>query len=311
MPAELTIALAMLVVSVVVDQFLGEYPYVLHPVVWFGKTVESASKLAPRSGWWRQFLFGAALTLLGCTLFACLAWLVMQLSAIHPLLQLMVGAYILKGSWARRELDAAAGRVQQALQANNLTAAREGLRSLCSRDPSDLSAEELIGATIESVAENASDSIVAPFFYFAIFGVAGAAGYRAINTLDAMIGYRGKFEALGKFAARLDDVANWIPARLTALLMLLSGFLLRCDVASGWRILRRDGSKTPSPNAGRPMAVMAGLLGVALEKRGVYLLGDAKRTLTVEDVAKARRVMNLAAWLMYGLGAALVVYFYG
>src|SRR5262249_46813113 len=159
------------------------------------------------------------------------------------------------------ELGQAALRVVKPLDADNLDEARVALRSLCSRDPSELSREELLAATIESLAENASDSFVAPLFYFALFGIPGAIAYRAINTLDAMIGYRGKSEALGKFAARLDDVANFIPARLTALLFLALGWLLGSDAARGWRILRRDGANTPSPNGGRPMATMAGLLG--------------------------------------------------
>src|SRR5205807_7932914 len=100
--------------------------------------------------------------------------------------------------------------------------ARLALRSLCSRDSNELTREELLAATIESLAENASDSFVAPLFYYVLLGVPGAVGYRAINTLDAMIGYRGQFEALGKCAARLDDIVNLIPARLTAVLFLLT-----------------------------------------------------------------------------------------
>jgi adenosylcobinamide-phosphate synthase len=109
-----------------------------------------------------------------------------------------------------------------------------------------------------------------------------------------MIGYRGKFETLGKFAARLDDVANWIPARLTALLFLAVGWLLGGNAAEGRRILRRDGGKTPSPNGGRPMAVMAGLLGVRLDKAGVYSLGDARHALTRDDACRAWHVVALA-----------------
>src|SRR5205085_1312462 len=98
-----------------------------------------------------------------------------------------------------------------------------------------------------------------PLFYYLLFGVAGAMGYRAVNTLDAMVGYRDRFEALGKASARLDDLANYLSARLTAGLLLLVGWLLGKDAAEGWRILRRDGASTPSPNAGRPMSVMASL----------------------------------------------------
>jgi adenosylcobinamide-phosphate synthase len=108
-----------------------------------------------------------------------------------------------------------------------------------------------------------------------------------------MIGYRGKFEALGKAAARLDDVLNWVPARLTAGLLLLAGWLLRFDLARGWRILRRDGANTPSPNGGRPMSAMAGLLGVELAKKGVYVLGDRQQRVTAATV---RQAWQLVAW---------------
>jgi adenosylcobinamide-phosphate synthase len=133
-----------------------------------------------------------------------------------------------------------------------------------------------VAATIESVAENASDSFVAPLFWFALLGLPGAVFYRAVNTLDAMIGYRGKYEWLGKTAARLDDALNFVPARITAGLLLAAAWLQRRDVRRAMRILARDGSRTETPNAGRPMAAMAGVLGVELTKPGHYRLGDPR-----------------------------------
>lgn len=295
-----------LLLALIIDVALGEYPRVLHPVVWFGQAVLLLLKLAPRAGWWRQLLFGTLMALGMIAVSVALAIGVMQMSADVPLLNVIVGVYLLKASFAMRELDAAAGRVEQPLAQGDLDGARSALRSLCSRNPTDLDASEILGGSIESLAENASDSFVAPLFYFVLFGVPGAVGYRAINTLDAMIGYRGEYEALGKAAARIDDVANWIPARLTACLLLLSGWLLRLDVANGWRILRRDAAKTPSPNAGRPMAVMAGLLHVELMKKGVYVLGEPTEQLSIEKLRLARGVTQLTA-LLAALGSALMV----
>lgn len=306
MAPDLVVALAALAIAVVVDQLLGEYPNTLHPVVWLGKLIGQALKAAPQSGWWPQFLFGAFLTLGLCLLVVRVTMLALSAASPYPSAEIVVSAYLLKASFAFRELGAAAGRVQRPLENGELEAAREALRSLCSRDPRMLDAPALAAGAIESVAENASDSIVAPLFYFALFGVPGAVAYRTINTLDSMIGYRGRFEALGKFAARLDDVVNWIPARLTALLLLASGWLLRHDVKNGWRIGRRDGGTTPSPNGGRPMAVMAGLLRVQLDKAGVYRLGDALEPLTPAKIAAARRILALAGWLAV-VGAAVGV----
>jgi adenosylcobinamide-phosphate synthase len=287
MHTDVETAWAILGLALLMDFVVGEYPAVLHPVVWMGNLTSALLGLAPASGWWRQFFFGTFLTLLIVTLSASLAWFLLQIAAVHPILEILAGAFLLKASFALRELGRAAIRVVAPLEDGNLDEARAALRSLCSRDPSELTREELLAATIESLAENASDSFVAPLLFYVLLGVPGAIAYRAINTLDAMIGYRGKYEALGKFAARLDDVANLIPARMTALLFLSSGGLLGGNVGHGWRILRRDAANTPSPNAGRPMAAMAGLLGVQLNKKDVYSLGDAAEPLTAAKVRQA------------------------
>jgi adenosylcobinamide-phosphate synthase len=139
-----------------------------------------------------------------------------------------------------------------------------------------------------------------------LFGVPGAIFYRAVNTLDAMIGYRGRYEYLGKAAARLDDLLNLVPARLTAAFLLLSGTLAG-TVRNGWRILLRDGANTASPNAGRPMAAMAGLLRVELTKDGHYRLGDAERPITCDTISEAWRLVRLAAGLAIGLALLILV----
>lgn len=303
-----TSALGILLIAVALDRLRGEYPAVLHPVVWLGKTISLLLKVAPRQGRWRPLIFGALLTFGMCGLSAAATLLVLHLVKPIFLLELLVGAYLLKASCALRELTEAARRVNQPLQDGDLPAARLALRSLCSRDPANLDAAEMRAATIQSLAENLSDSWIAPLFYYLLLGVPGAVVYRTINTLDAMIGYRGEYEWLGKVAARLDDIINWLPARLTAGLLLIVGWCLRKDVRSGWRILRRDGSRTPSPNGGRPMAAMAGLLGVALEKKGVYVLGDPHQPLTFEKVQEARRLVTVAGLVAVGLcGAGMVV----
>jgi adenosylcobinamide-phosphate synthase len=301
MHADASSALAILALALLLDWTIGEYPSFFHPVVWMGRATSAGLRLAPASGWWRQFLFGAVLTLLAVSVSAGLAWIVLQALAAHYLVAyVLVAGILLKSSFALRELGRAALAVVRHLEKGDRESARLAVRSLCSRDPSTLTEEELLAGTVESLAENASDSFVAPLFYYVLLGVPGAIGYRAINTLDAMIGYRGRFEALGKFAARLDDVANWIPARLTAFLFLVVGRLFGGDAAHGWRMLRRDGGKTPSPNGGRPMAAMAGLLGVRLDKAGVYSLGDARHVLTGEVARRAWHVVAVAglSWVI-------------
>ncbi len=307
MDSHLATSLAILACALLLDCFLGEFPTPIHPVVWMGKSISFLLKGAPQHGWWRQFIFGAFLAVGVPTLSAGLALVTLHLADAASLpiamggLGIVIGAYLLKASFALRELGAAAERVRAPIVAEDLPQAREALRSLCSRDPSQLDAEGLLAAAIQSLAENASDSFVAPLFYYCLFGIPGAIAYRAINTLDAMVGYRGRFEALGKASARLDDVANWVPARLTAGLLLLAGVLTGWDGGRAWRIFRRDRARTPSPNGGRPMAMMAGLLGVRLEKKGVYILGDPDNAVIPATVTAAWRLVVVMGWLTSAL----------
>jgi adenosylcobinamide-phosphate synthase len=208
---------------------------------------------------------------------------------------------LLKPTFALRELGRAARRVRDALAAGRIDQARRDLGSLCSRDASRLDPPLLVAGAVESLAENASDSLVAPLVYYALFGLPGAVFYRAVNTLDAMIGYRGRYEHLGKAAARLDDALNLLPARLTALLLLPAGWACGADPVRGLRVLRRDGAATESPNAGRPMAAMAGLLGVELEKRGHYRLGDRVNALSPDTIDAAWRAVRASAVLAAAL----------
>src|SRR6185436_6409500 len=178
--------------------------------------------------------------------------------------------------------------------AGDLPGARATLAwHLVSRPTMDLGEGEVAAATVESVAENLTDSIVAPAFLYLAFGLPGAMVYRAINTADAMIGYRdGALEYFGKVAARLDDVLNFVPARLGGLACVLAAGPGRATEA--WRILRRDRLQTASPNAGWPMAAMAGALGVVLEKPDTYRLGDGAWPARA-DIARAVRLFARAA----------------
>lgn len=289
--------------ALAVDAWGGEYPNALHPVVWMGTAIRWLERAAPRSGAAAQFAYGLLMALAVPALFAAAAWGLLALLRPWPLAALAAEVLLLKATFAFRALGAAAADVRTALEGGDLPSARHALRSLCSRDPSDLSAGQLAAAAIESVAENLSDSVVAPLFWYAVAGLPGAVAYRAVNTLDASIGYRGRYEWLGKGSARLDDLLNLVPARLTAALLLVAGALSGARTGEGLRILLRDGAKTESPNAGRPMAAMAGLLGVELEKVDHYRLGDPVRPVEASTIALAWRLDRIAV----GLTAALAV----
>ena len=205
-----------LLLAVALDLALGELPNRLHPTVWMGKTISWGEKLAPK-GRRGQLAFGAALAVTIPVLWGGAAYLgVWGLNNVHELAYLLVAALALKTTFAVKMLHRAAASVRSLLREGNLTGAREGMSALVSRDPSGLTPEQTTAATVESVSENLTDSLVGPLLAFAIFGLPGAVAYRAINTLDSMIGYHGRYEYLGKASARLDDLVNLVPARLTA-----------------------------------------------------------------------------------------------
>ena len=295
---------SVLIGAIVMDLVIGEPPTRIHPVVWMGNLQRSLQRRTP-AGRSPAFLWGAFMALSGPLVFGAASWLV--LGQLTGLAHFLLSVYLLKSSFAVRELAAAGLRVRRALAMNDLSGARVALGSLVSRDTSALTPSQIAAAAIESLAENCSDSIVAPLLFYAIGGVPAALAYRAINTLDAMIGYHGELEWLGKAAARLDDVANLVPARLTALLLAVAAPLGRGSQLRGIATWARDRARTESPNAGHPMATMAGVLGVELEKAGAYRLGADFRAPVADDVARAVRVMAGAAVfavaLLLGAGA--------
>ena len=289
------IALYPLLLAIGIDLLLGEPPNRLHPVVWMGRLIATLRCRAPRRGSMRAFLYGGAIILISGGVVAGLGIALQQLLDKMPwFIRGIVEAAVLKTCFSWRGLAAAARQVRQALAQPDLPQARHWLAwHLVSRDTSALSASEVSAATIESVAENASDSLVAPLFYYAIGGLPGALLYRLINTADAMLGYRdAEREWLGKIPARLDDLANIIPARLTAALIVIAAFMYRHDALQTWRIWRRDARQTASPNAGHPMSAMAGALGVELVKVGHYRLGGGLKPPAPADIARAIAVLH-------------------
>jgi adenosylcobinamide-phosphate synthase len=307
MSAPLWHPLLVLASAIAFDLTVGEPPNAVHPVVWMGRLLRALRRFAPRDRA-AAFLWGCFMALTGPLLFGGGAWLILRALAPWPLAQLAVEIYLLKSAFAWRALASAALVVQRALAAGDLSTARVAVRSLVSRDPSSLSPALVAAAAVESVAENTSDSLVAPLFYFLVGGVPAALAYRAGNTLDAMIGYHGETEWLGKAAARLDDAANLVPARLTAALLVAASAVAGAAPRAALRVWLRDGGRTESPNAGRPMAAMAGALGVQLEKVGHYRLGEDGALPSPAAIARAVTIMNVAsAFAAVAVAAILLV----
>ena len=290
---------ATLLVAILVDLVAREAPPAIHPVVWMGKLIAWLERLLPGPDRRLPALVaGVGMAALVPAASGGVAWLATSfLRQVGPVAYVMAGSVLLSTTFAVRELGRAANRTRSSMESGDGEGARRSLRSLVSRDTRALAPPLVTMAAIESVAENTTDSFIGPWLAFALFGLPGAFAYRAINTLDSMIGYRGRYEYVGKAAARLDDLVNLIPARLSALLMLVAG-RLPCGLpaARGRRIAVRDRRLTESPNAGWTIGAAAGLLGVVLEKAGHYRIGDGLRDPTGADIgASVRLALAVAA----------------
>ena len=275
------------------------YRRVRHPVVWFGGLVGALEKLFNRQAWphWTRYLLGAVSSLLAITLVAGLALMVAQ-ALSDSWAGFAVQAVIASSLLASRSLYQHVVSVAAPLSAGDLLAARKAVSLIVGRDPARLDEAGIARASIESLAENASDGVIAPLFWGALFGLPGIAAYKAINTLDSIIGHRNeRYAAFGGFAARLDDAANIFPARLTGLLIAVASASL-----STLRIMVRDARKHRSPNAGWPESAMAAALGVRLSGPRIYgdrcseepWLNRGARDPRSTDISRALRLYILA-----------------
>ena len=288
------------------DAWLGDPPSRFHPVAWMGRWFAVMRQGAPQGGAPASLVYGAVTTAASVGLLGLGGrWLARQLRFRWQ--GWLVETAILSLLLAWRGLMRAGEDVARQLDRGNLPEARRQLGwHLVSRDVSQLDESQIAAATIESLAENSSDSIVAPLFWFGVGGLPAALVYRFVNTADALLGYRDpEREWLGKSAARLDDIANLIPSRLTALLIIGGAPIATGNRARAWRIWRRDARKTASPNAGQPMSAAAGALGVVLEKTGHYRLGKGLPRTTAQDIRRGRRLFSGS--ILLGLLAAVAI----
>jgi adenosylcobinamide-phosphate synthase len=284
-----------LIAGVGLDLVLGDPRWLPHPVRGFGRLVTLAERVWRRTG-------------LPLRLSGILFWIsTVGLAVVIVRLTLPWAAvYWIYALLACRDLDVEAGRVIAALKRDDLEDSRHKLSWIVGRDTAGLAEPEILRATVETVAENLGDAVVAPLFYLALAGPVGMAAYKAMNTLDSMVGYRNeRYKEFGWASARLDDVVNYIPARLTAVLIWVSALLPGFDARRSFRITLRDGGSQPSPNAGYPEAAVAGALGVQLGGLNFYqgvpsrkdYLGDAVVPLDRGAFDKVRRLLYVSEGL--------------
>lgn len=299
------------------DQVIGDPRHWPHPVVGIGNIIAflechlnlGTSEKRRRNGVLLTFLVVGGSYLLTWTV----VWMANE---FHPLLGLSVSAYFIFTSLAGKSLLDAGQTVLAPLINGDLNEARHRLAWLVSRDTGHLTEGEIVRGTIETLAENFVDGILSPLIYAALGGAPLAMAFKAISTLDSMVGYRNaRYVEFGWFSARMDDWANYLPARLSVLLLLLAGWLRRMPVRQAYRIWKRDASGHPSPNGGNPESVVAGLLGVRLGGINVYHgqphhraeMGDALHLVNHSDILNCRHLVRTATWLSL-LPALIIAY---
>lgn len=301
---------AALLLAVLLDITLGDPPNIVHPVAYMGKLIALAERFSPKSNHIAQFFYGLLMATVIPALFAAAGYfLTIAFKDTHPAIYIAVIGILLKMCFSIKSLGKAALQVKTELAVNKQDH-QKSLSALVSRDTSDLTPTQAASAAVESVAENTTDSFVAPWIYFAIFGLTGVLAYRVINTLDAMIGYRGKYEYLGKASARLDDFLNLIPARISALAIICGSKILNLNAGCALRLVLSEGHSVSSPNAGLTIAAMAGALGVTLEKKGHYQLGSGLREPGIKDITDSVKLMQVVAALTFIVIGAIMVVIY-
>ena len=291
-------------ISIIIDLFYGELPTKIHPVVVIGNIINFFKKTFIKyKNKWSGFFTTFFTVIISCLIL----FVILLISSINEYLIIVVYSIILSSTYSIKMLLSTAKDIENDLK-QNINKARQSVSYLVSRDTDKLTEEFIVSATIESMTENITDSYIAPIFYFifvsVIFMILKIDNcmillfipfiYRISNTLDAMLGYTSdELLNIGFVPAKLDDILNFIPSRLSGLFVVLSAYLLRYDAKNAFKIMKRDAKKCPSPNSGYTMAPTAGALNIQLVKKDTYILGDNTNEINVLDISKAINFTSL------------------
>ncbi|KJS87900.1 MAG: hypothetical protein JM58_02750 [Peptococcaceae bacterium BICA1-8] len=303
-----------LLVAYIIDLIIGDPPDIPHPVIIIGKMISHLENILykkEKSNVYK-FISGAFLVLIVISFTFLFTWLVIYLcTKINPILGLIVNIWLISTTIAVKGLFQAGARIQALLKIQNISCARKEVGFIVGRDTDNLDETPLIRATVETVAENIVDAITSPLFFAFIGGAPLAMVYRAVNTLDSMLGYRNeKYLFFGKTAARIDDAFNYLPARLTGIFISLTAFLLPgYSGSNSFKILLRDARNHPSPNSGYSESAVSGALGVRLGGLNYYhglpsqrqLIGDNINPLVLDTISKTNKLMLIVSALWVGV----------
>lgn len=299
-----------LLIGFFVDLLLGDPHSIPHPVVWIGKLISAAEKLVrrlfPKTVRGENIAGGVLWVIVVLVSTAVPALLLYAAYRLHPAVGLVLESIMCWQILATRSLRDESMKVYAALQTGSLSDAQRAVSMIVGRDTERLDEKGVARAAVETVAENTSDGVIAPLLFLSLGGAPLGFFYKAVNTMDSMLGYtEPPYKNIGLVPAKMDDFFNFLPARLSALFLLTAGFFLRMDVKNGWRIFRRDRYKHASPNSAQTESVCAGLLGLRLAGDAWYhgvlhkkeFIGDAVREIEYADIPHTCRLMELAAVL--------------
>jgi len=286
------------------DFAVGDPKSKFHPTAWIGTLIAKLTTFAKNS----EKLGGVFLVLIVTTIVSGVLIALdfgiklITIDYISFILSILIGTILLKTTIAIRGMEKHVIAVVESIECNNIEAARDNLALIVKRNTKTLDKNHVLSGVLESVSENTVDGVTGPLFYYALFGLPGAFVYRAVNTIDSMIGYKNSiFKNVGWFGANCDKVLNFIPARLTALMMVLGAMIIGNDWRKSYQIMTRDGSKTESPNAGYPMAALAGALQTKFEKIDHYILGEGNLQLTTDHIKSGIALMKVTSILFCGI----------
>lgn len=294
--------------ALVLDFSLGDPKNKFHPTAWIGSLIAKLTPLSKNSSKNLEKFGGICLVLISTGIVSLIIILLeigidlITIDYLSIIVSVLVGTLLLKATIAIKGMERHALAVIDCLKREDISSARDNLSMIVKRSTKNLDKNHVISGVIESISENTVDGITAPLFYFGLFGLPGSFIYRVINTADSMIGYKTSiFKNIGWFGANCDNILNFIPSRLTAFTMILTAILLKKDWKKSYEIMIRDGNKTESPNAGYPMAAIAGALGKKFEKIDQYSLGDGDIFLSIENVKSAIVLMKVTSIIFVGI----------
>ena len=297
-----------IIFALLIDFTLGDPKNKFHPTAWMGSLLAKLTPFMQNSSSNLEKLGGFFLIIIASSIVIFLLIILdlginlITIDYLSFLTSVIIGGILLKTTFAIKGMEKHALEVVDSLEQKNIESARDKLSKIVKRNTSNLDKNHVYSGIVESISENTVDGITGPLFYFGIFGLPGAFLYRLVNTADSMVGYKTKiFKNIGWFAANCDKILNYLPARITAILMIFSAMILGNNWKSSFRIMRRDGRNTDSPNAGYPMAAVAGALETKFEKLNHYSLGDGDVLLSKEHVLSAISLMKVTSILFCGI----------